>query len=124
MTACPKAWARWLLPIPGGPSKSTSRASRMKRPVARSNTSLRLIDGLNCKSKSSNVLGSRNRVTQTFDDNDRLVRCDVEVGEGVSDDTTFEVYKYDGLSRLTWAEDDDTLVTRQYDSLSHVTRDP
>ncbi|MBK8269902.1 MAG: RHS repeat protein [Planctomycetes bacterium] len=67
--------------------------------------------------------GNENQVTQTYDNNDRLVRRDVIPGPGVSDDTTFEVYKYDGLSRLTWAEDDDTLVTRQYDSLSRVTRE-
>lgn len=67
--------------------------------------------------------GNRNEVTQTFDDNDRLIRRDVVPGPGVSDDTTFEVYRYDGMSRLTWAEDDDTLVTRRHDSLSRVTRE-
>jgi len=66
---------------------------------------------------------NQNQVTQHFDDNDRMIRRDVIPGPGVSDDTTFEVYKYDGRSRLTWAEDDDTLVTRQYDSLGRVTRE-
>lgn len=66
---------------------------------------------------------NENKVTQTFDAAGRLTRRDVQVGPGVSDDTTFEVYKYDGLNRLTWAEDDDTRVTRQYDSLSRITRE-
>ncbi|GAH01052.1 unnamed protein product, partial [marine sediment metagenome] len=47
-------------------------------------------------------------------------RTDVTVGPGVSDDTTFEVFKYDGLSRLRHAEDDDSLVLRSYDSISNV----
>ncbi len=64
---------------------------------------------------------NQNQVTQTFDDADRLIRRDIIPGPGVSDDTTFEVYKYDGLTRLIWAEDDDTRVTRQHDSLGRVT---
>jgi RHS repeat-associated protein len=66
---------------------------------------------------------NQNQVTQIYDLDNRLTRRDIAVGPGVSDDTTFEVYKYDGLSRLVHAEDDDSLVTRQYDSLSHVTRE-
>jgi YD repeat-containing protein len=62
-----------------------------------------------------------NLVAQTFDLNNRLTRRDIVVGPGVSDDTTFEIYKYDGLSRLVHAEDDDSVVTRKYDSLSHIT---
>jgi RHS repeat-associated protein len=42
-------------------------------------------------------------------------------GPGVSDDTTFENHEYDGLSRMVRAEDDDSIVTRTYDSLSGVT---
>jgi YD repeat-containing protein len=62
-------------------------------------------------------------VTNRFDDLDRLVRRDVAVGPGVSDDTTFENYRYDGRSRLVWAEDDDSTVQLEYDSLSKVLRD-
>lgn len=62
-------------------------------------------------------------VDAQFDLNDRVVRNDIAVGEGVSDDTTFENFAYDGLNRLIRAEDDDSLVVRKYDSLSHVTAD-
>ena len=55
-----------------------------------------------------------------YDALDRLVRKDVAPGPGVSSDTTVERYQYDGLSRLIRAEDDDSLVLRAYDSLSHV----
>ncbi|MEM7396946.1 MAG: hypothetical protein AAF492_31850, partial [Verrucomicrobiota bacterium] len=41
-------------------------------------------------------------------------------GPGVSSDTTFETNRFDGLSRLTHAEDDDATVTFAYDSLSRV----
>nr|MDJ0837691.1 RHS repeat-associated core domain-containing protein [Acidobacteriota bacterium] len=64
-----------------------------------------------------------NVVTASFDELDRLIRKDIVPGPGVSDDTTFENYSYDGLSRLVAAEDDDSLVTRAYDSLSRVTRE-
>lgn len=62
-------------------------------------------------------------VTNQFDDLDRLLRRDVAVGPGVSDDTTFENYRYDGMSRLVWAEDDDSTVQLEYDSLSRVLKD-
>src|SRR5262249_55727177 len=39
---------------------------------------------------------------------------------GVSNDTTFELYQYDGLSRMTRAQDNDSLVTRAYDSLGNI----
>ncbi len=41
-------------------------------------------------------------------------------GPGVSSDTTFENFKFDGLSRLVRAEDDDSVVTREWDSLSNL----
>ncbi len=62
-------------------------------------------------------------VTNQFDALDRLVRRDIAVGPGVSDDTTFENYRYDGRSQLVWAEDDDSTVQMDYDSLSRVLRD-
>jgi len=64
--------------------------------------------------------GNGNRVTNSYDALDRLVRRDVGVGPGVSPDTTFEIYQYDGLSRLIRAEDNDSLVLRAYDSQSRV----
>lgn len=42
-------------------------------------------------------------------------------GSGVSSDTTFESLRYDGLSRLVSGEDDDSLMSRSYDSLYHLT---
>lgn len=66
---------------------------------------------------------NQNIVANTYDTLGRLTRRDVKVGPGVSNDTTFEVYKCDGASRLTWAENDHTTVTRRYDSLGHITRE-
>ncbi|UCC29379.1 MAG: hypothetical protein JSU86_14400 [Phycisphaerales bacterium] len=61
--------------------------------------------------------------TNTYDLLDRLTNRTIVPGAGVSSDTTFEIYRYDGLSRIVHAEDDDSLVTRSYDSLSRVTRE-
>ncbi|MBI2926319.1 MAG: hypothetical protein HYY24_11520 [Verrucomicrobia bacterium] len=60
-------------------------------------------------------------ITSTFDQLDRLIRQDIQIGPGVSADTSFESYQYDGLSRLIRAVDDDSVVIFGYDSLSHVT---
>jgi YD repeat-containing protein len=35
--------------------------------------------------------------------------------------TNFEIWRYDGLSRVIYAQDDDSVVTRGYDSLSNLT---
>ncbi len=59
--------------------------------------------------------------TNTFDRLNRLSTRSIVVGPGVSVDTTFEDYQYDGLSRLVRAEDDDSIVIREYDSLSNRT---
>lgn len=56
----------------------------------------------------------------TYDKLHRLKRGRFTTGPGVSNDTTFENYAYDGLSRLVFAEDDDSVVTRTYDSLSNI----
>ena len=64
-----------------------------------------------------------NFVDYTYDLLDRLVRKDIDVGESVSNATTFEIYKYDGLSRLVHAQDNDSLVQRSYDSLSQVIKE-
>src|SRR5713226_4968478 len=54
------AWAKWLLPVPGGPKKSPSSCWAMKWPVARSNTRPRFIFLLKSKSKLSRLAwGSR-----------------------------------------------------------------
>lgn len=64
--------------------------------------------------------GNGNLVTNRYDDLDRLVRRDIRVGPGVSDDTTWEEYRYDGVSRLAYAADNDSIVARAYNSLGHV----
>jgi len=61
-----------------------------------------------------------NLVTCTYDLNDRLTRKDIVVGPSVAPTTTFEIFSYDGVSRLVLASNDVSLVTRSYDSLSHV----
>ena len=59
--------------------------------------------------------------TNQYDLLDRLTSRAIAPGAGVSSDTTSETYKYDGLSRLVYAEDNDSIVTRKHDSLSSVT---
>ncbi|MCK4340748.1 MAG: RHS repeat-associated core domain-containing protein [Phycisphaerae bacterium] len=61
--------------------------------------------------------------TCTYDLLDRLSDKTIAPAAGVSTDTTFETYQYDGLSRVVHAADDDALVTRAYDSLSSLTRE-
>ena len=60
-------------------------------------------------------------VANTYDQLDRLTGRAIAPSPGVSQDTSFETWIYDGLSRIVSAEDDDSLVTRAYDSLSRVT---
>ena len=64
-----------------------------------------------------------NRVTNTFDLAGRVTRKDIVPGPGVSADTTFEVFQYDGLSRIVRAEDNDAVVLMAYDSLGRVIAD-
>lgn len=63
------------------------------------------------------------RVVSQFDALGRLIRKEVTPGPGVSDDTTFEEYRYDGRSRLIRGEDDDSVVELAYDSAGRVLRD-
>ena len=63
------------------------------------------------------------RVASIYDLLDRVTRRAIAPGPGVSRDTTFEEFGYDGLSRLVRARDDDSLVVRDYDSLSFQTRE-
>ncbi|MEW6744454.1 MAG: RHS repeat-associated core domain-containing protein [Planctomycetota bacterium] len=59
----------------------------------------------------------------TYDLLKRLAARSIVPGPAVSDDTTFESYQYDGLSRVVRAEDDDSVVLRGYDSLGLCTRE-
>ena len=59
----------------------------------------------------------------TYDAIDRVSGATITPGAGVSADTSFEVFRYDGLSRLASAQDDDSLVTREYDSHDNVVRE-
>jgi len=58
--------------------------------------------------------------TATYDLLNRQTGKSINPAAGVLG-TTAESYQYDGLSRLVRAEDDDSIVTREYDSLGHVT---
>jgi len=62
-------------------------------------------------------------VTSVVDDLGRVTLKQIAPGPGVSDDTTFESFAYDGQSRLVRAQDDDSLVERAYDSLSNLWRE-
>lgn len=58
----------------------------------------------------------------TFDRLGRLTSRTIARGAGVSG-TAAESYAYDGLSRLVAGSDDDSAITRQYNSLSCITRE-
>jgi YD repeat-containing protein len=58
-------------------------------------------------------------VNQSFDQMGRPTNKTIARAPGVQGTTT-ETYQYDGLSRTVSAQDDDSVVTRQYDSLNHV----
>ncbi len=58
--------------------------------------------------------------TGVYDGLDRLISRSIAPGAGVSNETTFEAYEYDGMSRVVRAEDDDSVVQRHYDSLGNV----
>lgn len=62
-----------------------------------------------------------NQLEMAYDLRNRMISREVTPGAGVSTDTTFELFAFDGLSRLVSAEDDDSLVLRSYDSLSRIT---
>ncbi|MHC4500024.1 MAG: hypothetical protein ACYS21_13025, partial [Planctomycetota bacterium] len=96
-------------------------------------------DALNRRTKTTYADGTDKRfvydvhdnIVQTTDGSGTVVNCaydvlgrltakDIAPGAGVSNDTTFENYKYDGLSRLIFAQDNDSNLTLGYDSLSNV----
>jgi len=61
--------------------------------------------------------------TSQFDLLNRRTRRDITPGAGVSAETTLEEFAHDGRGRLVSAMDDDSVVTRQHDSLGHCTRE-
>jgi len=61
-------------------------------------------------------------ISNRFDLLDRCVRRDITPGAGVAATTTFEVFAYDGLSRLVSASNDTTEVRFAYDSLGNGVR--
>lgn len=63
-----------------------------------------------------------NVITSIYDTLDRLRTKTITRAPNVLG-STFETRKYDGLSRIVYAENDDTLVTWAYDSLSNVTKE-
>jgi YD repeat-containing protein len=79
------------------------------------------LDALGNPYQSDDANGTR--VLSQFDTLGRVTRKDVTPGPGVSDDTTFEKYQHDGLSRLVRAEDEDSVVELAYDSAGRVVRD-
>lgn len=58
-------------------------------------------------------------VTTTYDGLDRVVGRGISRAAGVLG-TTFESWQYDGLSKVVRAENDETVVTLKYDSLSNI----
>jgi Rhs family protein len=50
----------------------------------------------------------------------RIIRKDITPGVQISNSLTFEKYQYDGLSRFNHIEDDDSVVTRKFDSMSNI----
>jgi YD repeat-containing protein len=58
--------------------------------------------------------------TYGYDRNDRPQTLAITAGVGVSQDTSFAAYAYDGLSRLVFVEDNDSQLQFGYDSLSNI----
>ena len=58
-------------------------------------------------------------ITNQYDLCDRLVRRDIAVAPGVMATTTFESFAYDGLGRLTSAENDMATLLYGYDALGN-----
>lgn len=71
--------------------------------------------------KTSKTDANGSVCNSTFDLLNRQTNRTVTPGAGVSDEITFEIYKYDGQSRYVHVEDDDSIVTFGYDSHSNVT---
>jgi RHS repeat-associated protein len=81
------------------------------------------VTGYNVHSNTTTSADANGSVTfNSFDLLDRIVSRTVARGPGVLG-TTFEQYAYDGLSRLVRAENNDSVDTWTYDSLSNDTRE-
>jgi YD repeat-containing protein len=83
-------------------------------------------DGTACSliwSPRSNLLRQQNAngtvISNSFDLLERCVRRDILPGPTVASTTTFELFAYDGLSRLTLASNDLSRVALDYDSLGN-----
>jgi RHS repeat-associated protein len=61
-------------------------------------------------------------VTGQYDLLNRLTQRSITPGPDVSGETTIEIYQYDGRSRIIRAEDNDSVATFEYNSLSQITR--
>ncbi|MFN2174320.1 MAG: hypothetical protein ACK2U3_00005, partial [Anaerolineales bacterium] len=61
-------------------------------------------------------------VTNDYDKAGRLVNRTIQKGENV-EGTTFENFTYDGLNRLTYAENDDFVVEFKFDPLNRITEE-
>jgi RHS repeat-associated protein len=59
-------------------------------------------------------------VVNTFDSLGRLITRNITRGASVWPFTTSELYKYDGVSNVVHAEDNDSIVVRTHDSLKKV----
>src|ERR1039458_4753227 len=94
MTACPMAWAQWLLPLPGGPRNRASSRFPTQFAVASSKTRLRFIRALNWKSKLSRRLSaSRNCACLWRLSRSRLLR------QASSSETSVEIAAHEAILR-------------------------
>jgi RHS repeat-associated protein len=64
--------------------------------------------------------GNGTIVSTTYDALERPIEADIDAGAGIDADTTFESFAHDGRSLLVRATDDDSEVTRRYDSLGSL----
>ena len=62
-------------------------------------------------------------VTSVYDLNDRVTLTIIAPAPGVSGDTLFESCDYDGRNRMVFAQDDDSIVERCFDSLHNILRE-
>ena len=81
-------------------------------------TALTWFDALDNVVSNKDPIGTTAKFT--YDLQNRMTRRDMVLASGVATDTTFEVYQYDGLGRVLSAQDNDSLVTRGYDSVNHL----
>jgi RHS repeat-associated protein len=93
-------------------------ASRLvKVQFADGTTATTVYDAHHCRVR----VGDPNGTIQllSYDALDRLLQRNVAPAPGISSDTTFERFQYDGLSRTVSAQNDSSIVTFAFDSQSH-----